>query len=92
MKLELTVCPLKNNGEGFVAILLPPQMIVTDRDALPSQARILSALLRLPVALVGQGTGDFWQCFGEPRFAAQLNQIGLTRLVWYPATIDIPNL
>ena len=22
---------------------------------------------QLPVVLVGQGTGDFWQAFGEPR-------------------------
>jgi hypothetical protein len=91
MKLNLTLSAQKTNQEVFVCILLPPQMIVTERAKLPSYAGFLSALLRLPVVLVGQGTGDFWQSFGEPRFAQRVNEIGLVRLVWRQIEIDIPN-
>jgi hypothetical protein len=89
MKIPLTASLVRNNSEVFLAILLPPQMIVTERETLPSYARFLSILLQLPVVLVGQGTGDFWQSFGEQRFAAQLNQINLAKLAWQQIEIDL---
>ncbi len=89
MKLTLTLSPQKLDQEAFVCILLAPQMIVTNHQDLATFSAQLSVLLQLPVVLVGQGTGAFWQSFGEQRFAARLNQIGLPLLVWQTVEMDV---
>ena len=89
MKLQLTVSVQRLNAEAFLAILLHPQRIVTQRRILPSYAVFLTDLLQLPVVLVGQGTGDFWQAFGAIRFVQKVEQIGLERLVWRHVELDI---
>ncbi len=84
MKTKLTVSFQQLDQKDFVCILLPPQMIVTtNKNDLSGFSARMSDLLGLPVVLVGQGTGNFWQSFGEQPFALRLNQIGLERLAWH---------
>lgn len=90
MKLKLTVSPQKLNVEEFVVILLPPQVIVAMREKIPAYAEFLSILLQLPVVLVGQGTGNFWQSFGESRFVQKVEAIGLVLIPWVAVEYDIP--
>jgi hypothetical protein len=91
MRFKLAVSPQRTTEGAFVAVLLPPQLIITEREKMSSYAVFMSALLQLPVVLVGQGTGDFWQAFGEPHFVFRLEKIGLGNLVWSDVGFGIPH-
>jgi len=91
MRFTLSISPQTANKVVFAAILVPPMLIVTERAQMPSHAVFMSALLQLPVVLVGQGTGDFWQAIGEPHYVFRLEEIGLVKLVWRQVGFGIPN-
>jgi hypothetical protein len=91
MRFKLTVSPQRTMEEAFVAVLLPPQLIITEQEKMSFYAAFTSALLQLPVVLVSQGIGDFWQAFGEPHFVCRLEEIGLAKLVWSEVGFGIPH-